>query len=82
MRPVGRIWYICVCRGFVVIHSKTKIEEVYDKSMEVLEKRQQQKRCQVVQTGGSEDYGLTLTMNFLILNSNEFHICLYSFSTK
>ena len=68
---------------FVVIHTKSKIEEVYDKSMEVLEKRQQQKRCQVVQTGGgSEDYGLTLTMNFLILNSNEFSICLYCFSTK
>ena len=50
--------YVCVL-SFVVIHSNSKIEEVYDKSMEVLEKRQQQKRCQVVQTGGgSEDYGL------------------------
>lgn len=53
---------------FVAIHSKSKIEEIeiYDKYMEVLEKRQQQKRCQVAQTGavGRLWFAATLTMNF------------------
>ena len=57
--------------------------EVYDKYMEVLEKEGNYKNAaKLHKQGGSEDYGSTLTMNFLILNSNEFSICLYSFSTK
>ena len=43
--------------------------------MEVLEKKQQ-KTLPSCTNGGSEDNGSTLTMNFLMLVSNEFHIFL------